>query len=105
SAVAAALREALAKDARIHGWQIRSVRRSGVQSYLVKTDVEAERSTSGETHEVQVFVKNGDKIGRTTINLGPEDRGAIAKKLDDAVYMAGLGGDAPWALPANGTWP
>lgn len=100
----AALREALAKDKRIHAWQVRSERRTERQTYLVRTQLESERTVEEGTHEVAVFVRNGDLLGRAAITVG-EDQGGLAKRIDEAVFMAGLGGDAPWALPAGVTVP
>ena len=105
SAFATALRAALSGDTRLHAWQIRGARHKGFQSYLVKTQLESERATDGETFEATVFVKNGDKLGRATATLAPGDEQILRQRLDDTVFMAGLGGDAPWDLPAKGAWP
>src|SRR5262245_58245853 len=67
------LRSALAKDKRIAAWQITSTRRSGYQTYLVKTQLESARRTAGEVHNVSVFVKHGDVLGRANVVLGPGD--------------------------------
>ncbi len=105
SALGAALRAALEKDRRIRAWQLRSTRRAGYQTYLVKTELESERHTAGESHEATVFVANGDRVGRATVTLGPGDEDAVARKVDEAVFMAGLGGDTPWTLPGAATLP
>lgn len=97
------LRAALAKDGRIHAWQIRSTRATERQTYLVRTQLEAERTVEDETHQVAVFVKNGDLLGRADVNLGAGDD--LARRLDEAVFMAGLGGDAMWSLPGPGPVP
>ena len=99
------VREALARQARVHAWQLRSVRRSGLQTYLVQQDPETQRQVENEIHEAVVFVKNGDLLGRATVSLGPDDERALARRLDEAVFMAGLGGDAPWTLPKAEPWP
>ena len=40
-------------DSRVHAWQIRErAPQAGYQTYLVKTEPEAERCTEGETYEV-----------------------------------------------------
>lgn len=101
-ALAAKLRESLARNTRIRAWQIRTIRRSGLQTYLVKTQLEADRRTSGETHEVTVFVAAGEKVGRAAVTLDTGAAGNLETRLDEAVYMAGLGGDAPWQLPGAG---
>ena len=103
--LADAIRAALAKDRRLTAWQLRSVHERGIQTYLAKDQLEAERRTDGETHTVSVFVKNGDSVGRANVTLGAGDAQSVQKRIDEAVYMAGLGGDAPWALPAAGSAP
>ncbi len=105
STFAATVRAALAKHPRIHAWQLRSVRRRGFQTYLVKTQLESERRTYAETCELGVFVKHGDLLGRSGITLNPGDEASVARKIDDAAYMASLGGDAPWQLPEKTDWP
>jgi len=102
---ARAIREALARNPRVHAWQVRSVRRSGFQTYLVQVQTEAERHVESEVHEVVVFVKNGELLGRASVSLGAGDEHHLAPRIDDAVFMAGLGGDAPWSLPKAEAWP
>ena len=98
--LAESIRSALAGEKRLAAWQLRSTRRRGHQTYLVKTEAESERQVDGEVHEVAVFVKNGDKLGRATFTIGPGDAAALTQRLEQGVYMAGLGGDQPWTLPA-----
>jgi predicted Zn-dependent protease len=100
-----ALKSGLAKHDKIHAWQLRRTRRSGWQTYLVPDQQESERRTQAEAYDVSVFVMNGEKLGRSAITLGPGDAGRLGQRLDDAVYMASLGGDTPWTLPAGGAWP
>jgi len=97
--LAAAIRAALAKRTGVHAWQLQSDVRAGYQTYLVRDAVESERRVRGETHTLTVFVKHGDLLGRSTRTLGPADAAQLGARIDEAVYMAGLGGDAPWALP------
>ncbi|MGH7740659.1 MAG: metallopeptidase TldD-related protein, partial [Candidatus Eiseniibacteriota bacterium] len=92
----------LARDRRITAWQLRSTRERGVQTYLAKDQMEAERRTDGETHQVSVFVKNGEMLGRAGVTIQSGEAGLVSRKIDDAIFMAGLGGDAPWSLPAAG---
>lgn len=105
SPLAAALIGALAKDRRIRAWQLRSTRRAGFQTYLVKTELESQRHTDGESHVATVFVANGDKVGSASVTLGPGDEATVARRVDEAVFMAGLGGDTPWSLPAAAKLP
>jgi len=103
--IARSIRETLARNPRVHAWQVRTVRRSGTQTYLVQVETEAERRVDNEVHEVVVFVKNGDLLGRASATLGAEHPNEIARRLDETVFMAGLGGDAPWSLPKAEAWP
>lgn len=102
---AGAVRAALAGDTRIRAWQLHGLRRRGFQTYLVKTQLESERATDAEVVEATVFVQNGERLGRATATLAPGDEALLRQRLDDAVFMAGLGGDAPWTLPPAGEWP
>lgn len=105
SPLAAALAGALAKDKRIRAWQLRSTRRAGLQTYLVKTALESERHTESDSHVATVFVANGEKLGSASVTLGPGDEAVVARRVDEAVFMAGLGGDAPWELPVAAKLP
>jgi predicted Zn-dependent protease len=100
-----ALRRALEANANVTAWQIQRVQAGDRQSYLVKTEPEARRRTTGETVTLAVFARNGETLGRAAITLQPEDHARFGAKIDEAVYMAGLGGDAPWMLPAAGGLP
>ncbi len=100
-----AIREALAGNPKVQAWQVRGVRRTGIQTYLVQTQAETERRVENEVYEVIVFVKNGDLVGRATATLTAGDEPRLARRIDEAVFMAGLGGDAPWELPKAEAWP
>jgi PmbA protein len=105
SPLAQSLRSAVSRHPKVKAWQIRSLQRSGFQSYLVKTELESERRTDGETHDLTVFVDHQDLVGRASVTIAPGDAGGIDERVEAAVFMAGLGGDAPWALPGAAEWP
>ena len=48
---------------------------------------------------------NGDKVGSAGLTIGPGDEPNVARRVDEAVFMAGLGGDQPWSLPGAGKLP
>jgi PmbA protein len=100
-----ALKAALEKHPKVDAWQIQRVLQSGHQTYLVRTELEEVRRTQSETCTAAVFVRDGDTLGRATVTLGPGDAGEAAKRVEEAVYMAGLGGDAPWQLPSPAGLP
>lgn len=97
-----ALRAALEKHAKVAGWRVQRVTTSDRQTYLVKTEPESHRHTMGETVTLTVFTRNGDLLGSAAITLRPEERDRFAARIDEAVFMAGLGGEAPWAQPGPG---
>src|SRR6185295_15268195 len=100
-----ALKAELARNSKLKAWQLRTVRRSGFQTYLVKTQLESERWVENLACEATVFVANGDKLGRAVVTLRPEESADFAARVDEAAYMASLGGDSPWELPRAGSWP
>lgn len=105
SPLVAALRSVLQRDTRIHAWQMGHARRAGFQTYLVKTQLETERRTEGESVGATVFVTNGDRVGSAGLTLVPGDEASVGRRVEEAVFMAGLGGDQPWTLPAAGDMP
>ncbi len=100
-----ALKQALEHHPQVSAWQIQRVRTSDRQVYLVQTEPEAERRTEGETVTLTVFTRNGGTLGRAALTVRAEDDSRLGALVDDAVYMAGLGGDAPWALPVGSAVP
>ncbi len=99
------LRSRLARDGRIHAWQVRRTRTRELQSYLVRTQLESERRVESESAAIAVFVRHDGLQGSASIRILPGEEGAIAERIDSAVYMAGLGGDAPYDLPAAAPLP
>lgn len=96
---------ALAKHAGVSAWQFTHGRQQGLQTYLVRTEPETVRRTDGETFNAVVFTRNGEKLGRSTLSLTPADAANLEQRIDACVFMAGLGGDEPWALPARAALP
>lgn len=100
-----ALRAALGKNAKVAAWRIQRVATSDRQTYLVRAEPESERHTAGETVTLTVFTRNGDLLGSTALTLQPGERDRFAARIDEAVFMAGLGGEQPWTLPGAGDVP
>jgi len=103
--LATSLRSALARESRIRAWQIRHTRSAGLQTYLVRTELESQRRIESETVEATVFVTNGDRVGRAVMTVVPGGEGGLVRRVEEAVFMAGLGGDVPWSLPAPAAMP
>ena len=97
-----ALRGALEKHAKVAAWRIQRVTASDRQTYLVKTEPESQRHTAGETVTLTVFVRGGGTLGSAAITLRPEERPRFDARIDEAVFMASLGGETPWSLPGPG---
>lgn len=100
-----ALHRALEKNGKVAAWRTQRIVTSDRQRYLVKTDPESERRTSGEATTLTVFTRNGETLGSAALTVQPEDRTRFDARIEEAVYMAGLGGDAPWSLPGAGAPP
>lgn len=99
------LKRALSAHARVVAWQIQLVQGSGRQTYLVLTEPETMRTTQVETITANVFVRDGDTLGQASITLNPAEAAEAEKRVDEAVYMAGLGGDELWSLPGSAPTP
>ena len=96
---------ALAKHRGIEAWQLTAAWQSGLQTYLVKTQLESERQVRGETLSATVFVKHDGKLGSANVTFREDDLHRLDRRIDEAVFMAGLGGVTPWSLPKAGVFP
>lgn len=105
SRLADAARAALAKHKGIAAWQLTRASQAGLQTYLVKTQLESQRQVRGETVAATVFVKNGELLGSANVTFREDGLPHIDRRVDDAVFMAGLGGVTPWSLPGVATFP
>ena len=105
SRLADAARVALAKHKGIAAWQLARTSQAGLQTYLVKTQLESQRQVSGETVVATVFVQHRDKLGSSSLTFREDDVLQLDRRVDDAVFMAGLGGVNPWSLPGAATFP
>lgn len=92
------LKAALEKHPKVQAWDIRRTRTRAVQSYLVGTKLETERSVEGDEHRFTVQVRHDDVQGQASLRILPGEEGAIGKRVDEAAYMASLGGVAPFDL-------
>lgn len=89
----------------IDDWTLRLERSRGVQIYLVGGEVESIRQDSREAYEVELVNDHpapGSDLevarGSATVPLSPDDLGRLPAILDDAVTMARLINNRPWAL-------
>jgi len=99
----------------IADWTLRMERARGAQIYLVGTDIESVREVSREAYEVELFhdhpapagaeVEGEVARGGATIPLAQIDLDRLPAILDDAVTMASLVSNRPWALPEAAAMP
>ena len=85
SKLATAVRAALAKHKAIAAWQMTSVHQRGLQTYLVKSQLESERQVDGESLIATVFVKHGDLLGSANVTFAGDDMAGLERRIDEAV--------------------
>jgi predicted Zn-dependent protease len=101
----------LRKHPAIHDWQVEINRTRSHQRFLVGEEVESVRTL--ETVRAQVSIYNDHPSpqgnaarGEASFVVLPQDGpSAIASKLDDAVFMAGLVSNPPFSLPGPSDYP
>ncbi|MFN8548237.1 MAG: hypothetical protein U0527_09830 [Candidatus Eisenbacteria bacterium] len=98
----AKVQEALRGNGSIHAWSLRHSRTQAVQTYLLAKGHESERQVDGESLEVVVHLRHDGVQGQTKLTLHGGEESKVAALLDQAVYMAGLGGDEPFDLVGAG---
>lgn len=101
----AKVREALRGNRSVHAWSLRHSRTQSVQTYLLAQGHESERQVEGESLEVAVHLRHDGVQGMTKLTLHGGEESKVAALLDQAVYMAGLGGDEPFDLAGAGVIP
>jgi PmbA protein len=90
------LKRELERNAKIYAWELRRTRTHAVQIYLVGTRLEAERRVDDERHAVTVHVRHDDVQGEATLRFLPGEESTVSGRLEEAVYMATLGGEEPF---------
>ncbi|HUW14271.1 MAG TPA: hypothetical protein VM537_31400, partial [Anaerolineae bacterium] len=95
----------------VHDWQVELNHKRGHQLFLVGERVETERTVETVRAEVRIFNDHAAPGGQTvrgeaSFVLLPQDGdSAIAQKLQDAVFMAGLVGNPLFSLPGPADYP
>ena len=101
----------LQAHAAVHDWRVELNRKRSYQLFLVGERVESVRTV--ETVRAQVRIYNdhpspeGEMArGEATFIVHPQDGdSAIARKLEEAVFMAGLTSNPPFGLPGPADYP
>ncbi len=99
------IRAALQKEKRLHAWELRRVRTAGVQIYLLAQGHEAERRVNDDSYNIALHVLHDDVQGRASFRLQPGEETELEARIDEAIYMAGLGGDQPYDLAGPSPLP
>ncbi len=106
--------DALQAHPGIDDWTLRLERSRGVQIYLVGNEVESIREVSREAYEAELCndhpaPSGGSRAeiarGSVTVPLARVDMGRLPAILDDAVLMARLINNPPWALAGPAQMP
>ena len=95
----------------VHDWQVEVNHQRGHQLFLVGERVESERTVETVRAQVRIFNDHPSPGGQTVrgeasfILLPQDGESAIAQKLQEAVFMAGLVGNPLFSLPGPADYP
>ncbi len=94
--------ERLERHPQVHDWTVRRHRATGAQVYLAGRVLEAVRRVGRELYEVEVLndhpVGSETRRGASNLPVGRDELDGFAARLDEAVAMARLVHNPPWAL-------
>jgi predicted Zn-dependent protease len=100
---------ALERHQGVDDWSVARRRSRGVQLYLIGREVESQREVATEEFDVEVFNDHasdaGPVRGVASVKLVPADAGRLEQRLDDAVVMARLVHNPPYALAGPAAYP
>src|SRR5688572_16126892 len=101
---------ALERHPGVSDWSVLHHRSRSVQLYLVGREIENQREVAVEGLDVEVFNDHdvpgrGRMRGVSGLKLVPADAGRLQQRLDDAVLMAQLVHNPPYALAGPATYP
>jgi PmbA protein len=83
----------------VSAWILRLVRSTQHQRYLLKDSPECERTVEENTLTVTVFNQHEGGQGATSFTLFGADAPLARSQVEDAVFMASLQANPPYALP------
>ena len=103
---------ALRKQDGVHDWVVRHIQKTSNQYYVIGTRPENRRTVTSERAVVTVMndhppAKKGEgrMRGEAEVTLLPSDLQHLPRKLDQAVFMAGLTDNPPYGLPVPSEYP
>ncbi|MDH7487218.1 MAG: metallopeptidase TldD-related protein [Anaerolineae bacterium] len=95
----------------VHDWQVELNHKRSHQLFLVGERVESERSVETVRARVRIYNDHPGPEGdlargeASFVVLPQDDDTAIARKLEEAVFMAGLVSNPPFGLPGPADYP
>ncbi len=95
----------------VDDWLVREVKSLSTQYYLARRCPENERTAAGERLEVEVYndhpaVKDGQPSrGSASVTILPGDEPRLGERIREAVFMASLTDNPPYALPGPAVYP
>lgn len=92
------IRGALTAAKGIDAWELRHDHTGGVQVYLLPKGHESERRVDSDEYIVTVHVRHDGVQGSTRLRLMRGEEAEIGARLEQALYMARLGGAEPYEL-------
>jgi len=86
-------------------WAIRRTRSRSTQLFTVGTEPEAMRHNLTDRLNIDLFVDHDGRRGESAFVVNTGDLAALREAAEQAIFGAGLAGNAPYRLPAATTYP
>ncbi|MEZ4649489.1 MAG: TldD/PmbA family protein [Candidatus Eisenbacteria bacterium] len=99
------VKDALQRNREVSAWTATLTSTRSRQLYLIREDVESERSSLGHAIEVDVHTRNGSELGRASFSLGPGDEGRLEELMAQTLAAAKKSSVPDYSLPAPHALP
>jgi len=103
---------ALRRQDGVSDWLVRHIRKLSQQHYVIGDGPENTRAVTSERVVVTVMndhraAQRGEELvrGEAEVTLLPSDLAHVSRKLEEAVFMAGLTDNPPYGLPTPSEFP
>ncbi|UCC76667.1 MAG: hypothetical protein JSW37_14360, partial [Anaerolineales bacterium] len=96
----------------VNDWLVRHIQRTSQQHYVIGDAPESTRAVTSERSVVTVMndhpaAQRGEGFmrGEAEVTVLPSDLPHVSRKLEEAVFMAGLTDNPPYGLPTSSEFP
>ena len=100
-----AVKEALARHRDVSAWRATLTSTKSQQLYLIREDVESERTALGHTIDVELHTRNGSELGRGSFSLGPGEEARLDELMSQTLAAAKKSSVPGYSLPLPAPLP